>query len=79
VTDQPIDFSTLAVPPQTGARDIDGVRGGTPSPVFDLMKDVLHGGDLDSELGTRGPPRRMIAEKWATATLIFGTDRGPGK
>jgi hypothetical protein len=75
-TDQPIDFSPLAVPPQTGAGNVAGTRGvgGEDNAVFDLMRDVLHGGQLASQL-SRGVPRAVISQQWATANLIFGVDR----
>jgi hypothetical protein len=75
-TDQPIDFSPLAVPPQSGAGNVAGTRGvsGEDNAVFDLMRDVLHGGELAS--GTsRGVPRAVLSQQWATANLIFGVDQ----
>ena len=54
-TDEPIDFSSLAVPPQTGAGNVAGTRGvgGEDNAVFDLMRDVLHGGELASQVSRR--------------------------
>jgi hypothetical protein len=75
-TDQPIDLAPLAVAPETGQANLVGMgtRGpGQSSPVFDLMKDVLHGGD-ENEQVTRGLSRRQASEKWATSNLIFGVD-----
>jgi hypothetical protein len=75
-TDQPIDLAPLAVPPQTGAGNVAGTRGvgGEDNAVFDLMRDVLHGGELASQV-SRGVPRAVISQQWATANLIFGVDR----
>jgi hypothetical protein len=74
-TDQAIDLSALAVPPQTGAANIAGTRGvGEDNAVFDLMRDVLHGGELAGQV-SRGVPRAVISQKWATANLIFGVEQ----
>jgi hypothetical protein len=75
-TDQPLDLAPLAVPPQTGAANVAGTRGvgGEDNAVFDLMRDVLHGGELASQV-SRGVPRAVISQQWATANLIFGVDR----
>jgi hypothetical protein len=79
-TDEPIDFSPLAVPPQTGAGNVAGTRGvgGEDNAVFDLMRDVLHGGELASQV-SRGVPRAVISQKWATANLIFGVEQPQSK
>jgi len=79
-TDQPIDFSPLAVPPQSGAGNVAGTRGvgGEDNAVFDLMRDVLHGGELAG--GTsRGVPRAVLSQQWATANLIFGVEQAEVK
>ncbi len=79
-TDQPMDLSALAVPPQTGAGNVAGTRGvgGTDNAVFDLMRDVLHGGELASQV-SRGVPRAVISQQWATDNLIFGVDQAESK
>jgi hypothetical protein len=79
-TDQPLDLAPLAVPPQTGAANVAGTRGvgGEDNAVFDLMRDVLHGGELASQV-SRGVPRAVISQQWATANLIFGVDQLPSK
>lgn len=79
-TDEPIDFSPLAVPPQTGAGNVAGTRGvgGEDNAVFDLMRDVLHGGELAGQV-SRGVPRAVLSQQWATANLIFGVDQAEAK
>jgi len=79
-TDQPIDFSPLAVPPQSGAGNVAGTRGvsGEDNAVFDLMRDVLHGGELAGAV-SRGVPRAVLSQQWATANLIFGVDQAEAK
>jgi len=79
-TDEPIDFYPLAVAPQTGAANVAGTRGvgGEDNAVFDLMRDVLHGGELASQV-SRGVPRAVISQQWATQNLIFGVDQSEQK
>jgi hypothetical protein len=74
-TDSPIDFAPLAVPPQTGASNVAHTRGAgdAPSPVYDLMRDVLHGGE-NANL-TRGVPHAVLTQEWGTANLIFGVEQ----
>jgi hypothetical protein len=75
-TDEPMDLYPLAVAPQTGAANVSGTRGvgGEDNAVFDLMRDVLHGGELASQV-SRGVPRAVVSQQWATQNLIFGVDQ----
>jgi hypothetical protein len=67
-TDRYIDFGPLVVPPRTGARNIVNPaqsRGGD-DPLFDLLRDALHGGPE-----TRGPKLLQAPEHWATDEVTF--------
>ena len=66
-TDRFIDFAPLVVPPQTGATNVTRLaqsRGGD-DPLFDLLRDALHGGP-----GTRGPKLLAVPEHWATLNEV---------
>jgi len=79
VTNQPIDFSPLVVPPQTGAKNVHHIsRGvGQDSSVFDLVRDVLHGGDLTRPSFRGGA--LVTSEQWATSDLIFSVEAASAK
>ncbi len=69
VSDTEMDLSPLAVAPQTGTGKTRAVD--PANPLMSLMQDVLQGGDT-----TRGVPRAVVTQEWATSTLIFGVEKG---
>lgn len=64
-TDRFVDFVPLVIPPQTGAGNLSQARGAS-DPLFNLLRDTLHGGQ-----GTRGLKLINAPERWTTDEVTF--------